>query len=114
MYNITLKNAINEKLSVIETKAFDTNIVYLCIPKWVQQHLELKQFDSRVITQDGLRIAVPYVGPIFIQIDNKYGYVGAIVTGDDIVVGSIPIDDLDLAVAEEVFINERLDQQIRT
>ena len=41
---------------------------------------------------------VPYVGPVELRFKNRSGYVGAIVLGDQVLLGAIPMEDLDLVV----------------
>jgi hypothetical protein len=39
---------------------------------------------------------VPYVGPIETRFKNRAAYVGAIVMGDEVILGAIPMEDMDL------------------
>jgi hypothetical protein len=41
---------------------------------------------------------VPYVGPIEIRFKNRVGFVGALVMGDQVLLGAIPRKDLDLII----------------
>lgn len=41
---------------------------------------------------------VPYVGPIETRFKNRIAYVGAIVTGDEVLLGAIPMEDMDLII----------------
>ena len=47
---------------------------------------------------DGKRSLCPYVGPIRIRFENRGCYVGAIVLGDQVFLGAIPMEDMDLVV----------------
>lgn len=47
---------------------------------------------------DGTRRMVPYVGPIETRFKNRVAYVGAIVIGDEVLLGAIPMEDMDLVV----------------
>ena len=46
----------------------------------------------------GSRRQVPYVGPIEMRFKNRVGFVGAIVMGDEVLVGAIPMEDMDLVI----------------
>ena len=51
---------------------------------------------------------VPYVGPIELRYKNRVGFVGAIVMGEQALLGAIPIEDMDLVVVpktREVIVN---------
>ena len=41
---------------------------------------------------------VPYVGPIETRFKNRVAYVGAVVMGDEVLLGAIPMEDMDLVV----------------
>ena len=45
---------------------------------------------------DGSRKMVPYVGPIETRSKNRVAYVGAVVMGDEVLLGAIPMEDMDL------------------
>ena len=40
----------------------------------------------------------PYVGPIEVSFENRHCFVGAMVFGDEVLLGAIPMEDLDLVV----------------
>ena len=41
---------------------------------------------------------VPYVGPVEVRFKNRVGFTGAIVIGDQVLAGAIPMEELDLVV----------------
>ena len=43
----------------------------------------------------------PYVGPIETRFKNRAAYVGAIVMGDQVLLGAIPMEDMDLVVTPQ-------------
>ena len=47
---------------------------------------------------DGSRKRVPYVGPIEVRFENRVGFAGALVMGDQVLVGAIPMEDMDLVI----------------
>lgn len=47
---------------------------------------------------DGSRRLVPYVGPIELRYGNRVGFVGALVIGDQPLLGAIAMEDMDLVV----------------
>ena len=77
----------------------DTGAVRLCIPDRICIQLQLEQIDSREVTlADGTRKLAPYVGPIEIRFKNRIGFAGALVMGDQVLLGVIPMEDMDLVV----------------
>ena len=77
----------------------DTGSVHLCIPEHVRVQLSLSEQSKKEVTiADGSRHEVPYVGPIEVRFKNRVGYVGAIVMGDQVLLGAIPMEDMDLVV----------------
>ncbi len=97
---ITLSNPREKKLRAIEeTVLVDSGAVHLCIPEHIRIQLKLKEIDKKEVTlADGCKKLVPYVGPIEIRYKNRVGFAGALVTGDQILLGAIPVEDMDLVI----------------
>lgn len=97
---IQLKNPRLPELDPVEAEALaDTGAVHLCIPEHVRIQLQLEAIDSKEVTlADGSRKLVPYVGPLEIRFKNRVGFAGAIVMGDQVLLGAIPMEDMDLIV----------------
>ncbi len=87
-------------LAAVEVEAFaDTGSVHLCIPPDVQIQLELEEIDKKEVTlADGSEKLVPYVGPIQLHFKNRIGFAGALVMGDKVLLGAIPMEDMDLII----------------
>ncbi len=97
---ILLSNPRQPNLEALEITALaDTGAVHLCIPQHVQHQLRLEPLEDREVTlADGSRLTVPYVGPIQIRFKNRLGFTGALVMGDQVLFGVIPMEDMDLVV----------------
>ncbi|MBI3320154.1 MAG: clan AA aspartic protease [Candidatus Omnitrophica bacterium] len=97
---IVLKNPRNTKMKPLEVEALvDWGSLHLCIPSHLQMQLKLKEIDQKEVTlADGAKKLVPYVGPVEIRFKNRVGFVGALVMGDQPLVGAIPMEDMDLVV----------------
>lgn len=98
---ITLRNPRCPELRAVEVDALaDTGAVHLCIPEHVAVQLRLEPSDQKEVTiADGSRRVVPYVGPIEIRFKNRVGYGGALVMGDQVLLGAIAMEDMDLVVS---------------
>ena len=103
--NITLSNPVISKIKPLEVKSLvDTRATYLCIPQHIANQLELKELQKReVILADGSSHLVPYVGPIKVEFENRLCFVGAMVLGDQCLLGAIPMEDMDLVVHPKYF-----------
>jgi|SRR5437016_14035983 len=97
---ITLRNPKNPHLAPLKVAALaDSGFLHLCIPEHVRIQLELDEIDQKEATvADDSRKLVPYVGPIEIRFRNRVGFVGALVMGNQVLLGSIPMEDMDLVV----------------
>jgi hypothetical protein len=42
---------------------------------------------------------VPYVGPIQIRFQNRTCFTGALVLGDSVLLGAVPMEDMDLVIS---------------
>ena len=100
---IQLENPRLQKLKPISTKTMvDTGALMLCIPVHIaiQLELELEENTKReVTTADGKKQMVPYVGPIEVIFENRNCFVGALVMGDEVLLGAVPMEDMDLIVS---------------
>jgi len=97
---LTLKNPRNPGVDPVEVEALaDTGSVYLVLPEHVRLQLSLEDDSEKEITlADGTRRKVPYVGPVEARFKNRVAFVGAIVMGDEVLLGAIPMEDMDLVV----------------
>ncbi len=97
---VTLKNPKKPELQPVEVDALaDTGAVHLCIPEHIKIQLELEEIDKKEATlADGSQKLVPYVGPIEIRFKNRVGFTGALVMGDQTLLGAIPMEDMDLVI----------------
>jgi len=97
---ITLRNPRKPDLAPVEVDALaDSGSVHLCIPDHVRIQLELEEIGKKEATlADDSRKLVPYVGPIEIRFKNRVGFAGALVLGNQVLLGAIPLEDMDLVV----------------
>ncbi len=97
---IQLRNPRFPELEPLEVDALaDTGAVHLCIPPHVQIQLKLEEIDKKEVTfADGSQKLIPYVGPIELRYKNRIGFSGALVMGDQPLLGAIPMEDMDLVV----------------
>jgi len=97
---VVLKNPRNAKIKPIEVEALvDSGALHLCIPPHLQVQLKLEEIDQKEVTlADGTKKLVPYAGPVEIRFKNRVGFVGALVMGDQPLMGAIPMEDMDLVV----------------
>jgi len=88
------------ELAAVEIDALaDTGAVHLCIPQHIQLQLQLEEIGKKEVTlADGSGRLVPYVGPIELRYQNRTGFAGALVMGDQALLGAIPMEDMDLVV----------------
>jgi clan AA aspartic protease len=98
--DIILRNAANADLKPLSIRALvDTGAAHLCIPQHVALQLGLRAIDEReVVFSDGRTVVVDYVGPIGVSFKDREAFVGALVLGKEVLLGMIPLSDLDLIV----------------
>jgi clan AA aspartic protease len=97
---LQLSNARNGDKQPLSVDALvDTGALHLCIPEHVAIQLSLDEVEKReVTTADGKKHLVPYVGPTIIKFDGRTCITGALVLGDSVLLGAIPMEDMDLVV----------------
>ncbi len=97
---VLLANPLKANLAPLEVEAMaDSGAIHLCIPPHVQAQLGLDEIAKKeVILADGRPRVVPYVGPVKVSFKNRVGFVGAVVMGDQVLLGAIPMEDMDLVI----------------
>jgi clan AA aspartic protease len=95
---LTLRNPRKPELQPVQVDALaDSGAVHLCIPAHVQLQLGLDEVGKKEVTlADGGKKLVPYVGPVELCFKNRTGFAGALVMGDQVLLGAIPMEDMDL------------------
>jgi clan AA aspartic protease len=94
-----LRNPRLPQLAIEVEAVADTGSVHLCIPEHVRARLQLEVIAQKdVILADGSLQKVPYAGPIELRFKNRVGFTGALVLGDEVLIGAIPMEDMDLVV----------------
>ena len=98
---IELSNPRDGNIRPIKVKSLvDTGALHLCVPEHVAIQLELEELYQReVTTADGKKHLVPYMGPISIKFENRGCLTGALVLGDEVLLGAVPMEDMDLVVS---------------
>jgi clan AA aspartic protease len=99
--NFTIRNARKRGLAPKIVRALvDTGANILCIPPALATELQLDEVEKRqVVLADGAKHWVPYVGPVQLSFDKRHSFGGAFVIGNEVLVGAIALQDLDLIVA---------------
>lgn len=97
---IRLANAAREDLEEIDANALvDSGAIDLCIPKLVALQLKLKTTEQRMVTYaDGRKELVDYVGPVRVEVFGRHAFTGAMVMGDQVLLGAIPMESMDVLV----------------
>ncbi|MEA3032999.1 MAG: hypothetical protein QOH86_1015 [Sphingomonadales bacterium] len=84
-------------VSVTQMALVDTGSTFLVLPQHIANQLRLRTHEEREITLgDGGKKLVPYAGPVQIEVLNRRAFVGAIIMGDEVLLGAIPMEDMDL------------------
>lgn len=98
--DIELSNPRQPELTPMKVSALaDTGALMLCIPEHIALQLNLQTESMREVSvADGRNINVPYVGPIRITFGKRFCFVGALVLGDEVLLGAVPMEDMDLVV----------------
>ena len=101
---IKLSNPRENNLTSLEVTALvDTGSITLCIPQGLAAQLNLSELEKReVTTADGKKTSVPYVGPVQVNFANRTCFTGALVLGDGVLLGAIPMEDMDLVVSSRL------------
>ena len=81
------------------TALVDTGALFLVIPEHVRLQLDLEIHDKVEVTlADGKRQLVSQCGPVRIDYENRHCHTDALVMGDEVLLGAIPMEAMDLVV----------------
>jgi len=97
---LTLANPARPELSDLKTEALvDTGALHLCVPEHIAIQLELRELEKREVTlADGRKQLCSYSGPIRVECLGRSCYTGALILGDSVLLGVIPMEDMDILV----------------
>ena len=98
--NITLSNPVKPELEPLAIKCLaDSGSTYLVLPQHIATQLQLTVLETReATTADGSSHTVPYAGPVRVNFENRNCFVGALILGDGVLLGAVPMEDMDLVV----------------
>ncbi len=100
---IELKNPREPNRTYKAKALVDTGAMHLCLPEHVVLQLGLVELQKReVITADGTQRLVPYVGPVEVMFGNRGCFTGALVLGDEVLLGAVPMEDMDLIISPTI------------
>ena len=105
--NIELSNLLRSDLTPVNIEALvDSGAINLCIPEIVQRELGLEIVRKRVVQMaDGSLIECGVVEPVSVRFENRRTTTTALVIGDEVLLGAIPMQDMDVLIDPR---NERL------
>lgn len=107
---LKIANPVKPELVSLELDSLvDTDAMHLCIPQHVAIQLDFSEREKREVTlADGSKRLMSYVGPVEVRFGNRRCFTGAMVMGDEVLLGAIPMEDMDLVVrpmTREVVVN---------
>jgi clan AA aspartic protease len=100
MTTSSLRNPRYPDQPLVDVEALaDAGSAHICLPRLIAAQLRLEEHDQKeVVLADGSSRRVPYVGPLEIHFKNRVGLTGALVMGDQVLLGAIQMEDMDLVV----------------
>jgi len=98
---ISLRNPRDAELQPLEVQALvETGATHLCIPEHVAIQLKLEAvYEREVTTADGSKKVCLYVGPIEVRFGGRASFTGALVIGNEVLLGAVPMEDMDLVIS---------------
>ncbi len=99
---VGISNPLDCTTDVIEVGArVDLSFPHLRIPEWLVRKLGLNEVGSRSLLALGRGDVAGYAGPVELRVGNRSGYTGAVIQGDEVVLGAMAMTDMDLVVDPE-------------
>lgn len=96
---IEISNPMENLNPVLTECLVDSGALHLCIPETLAIQLKLQEFEKRTVTlTDGRTQMVSYVGPVKVDWNNRVSFTGALVLGTQVLLGAIPMEDMDILI----------------
>jgi clan AA aspartic protease len=98
--HIRLADFARDDLEEIDANALvGSGTAELCIPQHIANQLRLKQLQEREVRiANGDRVLVPFVGGVRVEVFGRQTVTSAIVMGDQVLLGAIPMEAMDLVI----------------
>jgi clan AA aspartic protease len=98
--DVRLANFAKPELDEIDARALvDSGALHLCIPPHIALQLGLRTVEQREVhLADGKVHLVDYVAPVQVALLGRSCVTGALVLGDEVLLGAIPMEDMDLMI----------------
>ena len=91
--------SVDELKPIVVTALVDSGSTWLVVPQHVANQLKLPVLEQREITlAEGAKKIVDYAGPVRLRFDHRNAFAGALVMGDEVLLGAIPMEDMDLII----------------
>ena len=97
---LELSNPAAPDLSAMIVRSLvDSGSTWMIVPQHVANQLSLRIAEQKEITlADGAKRLVDYVGPLRVKFGKRNAFTGAIVMGDEVLLGAIPMEDMDVLI----------------
>ena len=97
--DIRLARPMSDRKPMAVNALVDSGAVFLVIPEHVRLQLDLEIHEKVEVTlADDQPSMVPQCGPIRIDFENRHCHTDALVMGDEVLLGVIPMEAMDLVV----------------
>ena len=98
--HVRLANFGRDDVEEIDANALvDSGAMELCIPAYVAKQLDLKVIEQRKVSiADGSQVLVDFVGPVRTEVFGRRSVSGALVMGNQVLLGAIPMESMDLLI----------------
>ena len=98
--DLELSNPAEHDLLPMTVSALvDSGSTWMIVPQHVANQLSLRIAERKEITlADGAKRLADYVGPLRVRFGNRNAFVGALVMGDEVLLGAIPMEDMDVLI----------------
>jgi hypothetical protein len=99
---VKISNPLGRLADAVEIVArVDSSFPHLRIPARLARKLGLNEVGSRSVPALGRGDVAGYAGPVELRVGNRSGYTGAVIQGDEVVLGAMAMTDMDLVVDPE-------------
>jgi clan AA aspartic protease len=98
--DIVLSNPARLELAPLSVRALvDSGALHLCVPEYVVEQFSLQDEDVKEVwLEGGKKQKHRYVAPVRVRFSNRVAVTGAMVLGDEVLLGAIPMEDMDVVI----------------
>lgn len=88
-----------ERKPIVVQARVDSASYLTCVTAEIREELQLEETSRRPVTMvNGTTVEAHYVGPLFVRFGDRETFGGALVLGDEVLLGAVAMEDMNVSI----------------